>query len=187
MTSEELKQAVKIRDLLSQYGISVDRKGFCCCPFHNEKTGSMKVYDKTNSFHCFGCGVSGDVFTFIQKMDNCDFKTAFIKLGGTYKAMSDNERIVANTKRERERKQRELVEAAETELRHELGFVLSLINYCIKHLEPMSDEWVFCQNKKPIMEAYWDELMGGKEINEINVYRACREVRRYFYSGTGIV
>lgn len=187
MTSDELKQSIKMRDLLRQYGITVDRKGFCCCPFHNEKTGSMKIYDKTNTYHCFGCGASGDVFTFVQSMDNCDFKAAFIKLGGTYKTMSDNERIVANTKRERERKQRELKEAAQTELKHELGYVLSLINYCIKHLEPLTEEWIYCQNKKPYLEEYWDELTSGKDLNEVNVYRACREIRCHFDIGTRIV
>lgn len=182
MTSEDLKQSIKIRDLCGQYGIKIDRKGFCCCPFHNEKTASMKIYDNTNTYHCFGCGVSGDIFKLVQGLENCDFKTAFIKLGGTYKQMTDNQRIVANSQRERVRKQRELKEAADKELKTELGVILSLIREGLKVFVPFSEEWNYCQNKKPVIENYWEELTGGKEVNEVNVYRTCREIRRYFSS-----
>ncbi len=87
MTSDELKQSIPMREIVEQYGIKIDRRGFCHCPFHNEKTGSMKIYK--DSYHCFGCGESGDIFTFVQKMDDVDFKTAFKNLGGTYNDESD--------------------------------------------------------------------------------------------------
>ncbi|MCQ2609021.1 MAG: CHC2 zinc finger domain-containing protein [Bacteroidales bacterium] len=187
MTSEELKSAVKITDLFKEYGIQINNKSFCCCPFHNEKTASMKVYTNTNTFHCFGCGKSGDVFTFVQNMDNCDFKTAFIKLGGTYKAMSNNERIVANTKRERERKQREMKEAAAAELKAEVGYIMDLLHECGRSLEPFSDEWTYALNKIPLIEEYWEAITSGKEVDTINVYRMCRNIRRHFNIGTRIV
>src|ERR1700691_2623254 len=43
------------------------------CPFHQEKTPSFSVHATNQFFHCFGCGVSGDVFTFIQKIENITF------------------------------------------------------------------------------------------------------------------
>ena len=43
------------------------------CPFHNEKTPSFSVHATRQFFHCFGCGVSGDVFTFVQKIENITF------------------------------------------------------------------------------------------------------------------
>ncbi len=43
------------------------------CPFHSEKSGSFSVHASRQFFHCFGCGVSGDVFTFIQKIENVSF------------------------------------------------------------------------------------------------------------------
>ncbi|RRA48536.1 DNA primase [Acidipila sp. EB88] len=46
------------------------------CPFHSEKSGSFSVHAARQFFHCFGCGVSGDVFTFIQKIENCSFPEA---------------------------------------------------------------------------------------------------------------
>ena len=46
------------------------------CPFHKEKTGSFNVHAVRQFFHCFGCGVSGDVFTFVGKIENVTFPEA---------------------------------------------------------------------------------------------------------------
>src|SRR5215468_10006067 len=46
------------------------------CPFHNEKTPSFSVHATKQFFHCFGCGVSGDVFSFVQKVENISFPEA---------------------------------------------------------------------------------------------------------------
>src|SRR5215469_16297591 len=46
------------------------------CPFHQEKTPSFSVHAARQFFHCFGCGVSGDVFTFVQKIENITFPEA---------------------------------------------------------------------------------------------------------------
>lgn len=66
-------------DWLTKYGIEIDKKGFTCCPFHNEKTASFRVY-KDGTFHCFGCGAHGDVITFVMKMQNISFKYACLML-----------------------------------------------------------------------------------------------------------
>src|SRR5499433_2146446 len=46
------------------------------CPFHKEKSPSFSVHATRQFFHCFGCGVSGDVFTFVQKIENITFPEA---------------------------------------------------------------------------------------------------------------
>ena len=46
------------------------------CPFHQEKTPSFSVHASNQFFHCFGCGVSGDVFSFVQKIENITFPEA---------------------------------------------------------------------------------------------------------------
>lgn len=82
MTSDEIKQSTSMQEVLNMFGLKVNRKGFMCCPFHNEKTPSMKIYEK--KYHCFGCGEDGDVFSFVMKYQGCDFKEAFKILGGGY-------------------------------------------------------------------------------------------------------
>src|SRR3954469_5484086 len=46
------------------------------CPFHNEKTPSFSVHATRQFYHCFGCGASGDVFSFVQKLENITFPEA---------------------------------------------------------------------------------------------------------------
>lgn len=82
MTKDDIKQTVSMRSVVERYGIKINRSGFCKCPFHSERTASMKIYK--DSYYCFGCEKSGDVFTFVENIENCDFKTAFEMLGGTY-------------------------------------------------------------------------------------------------------
>lgn len=74
---DRIKEAVTTREAAEFYGVSVNRYGFALCPFHQEKTPSMKV-DKR--FHCFGCGEDGDVIDFTAKLFDLDLKTAAQKL-----------------------------------------------------------------------------------------------------------
>ena len=72
---DEIKSRNDIVDVLSQY-VTLKRKGrnfFGICPFHNEKSPSFSVSPDKQIFHCFGCGVGGNVFHFVSKMENISF------------------------------------------------------------------------------------------------------------------
>lgn len=80
--SEELVEEVRVKndivDVLSGY-LKMQKKGsnyWACCPFHNEKTPSFSVSGNKQMFHCFGCGVSGNVYTFVMKYENYSFPEA---------------------------------------------------------------------------------------------------------------
>ena len=73
---EDVKSSNDIVDVISQY-ISLKRSGrnyFGLCPFHNEKSPSFSVSPDKQIFHCFGCGVGGNVITFISKIEGIGFK-----------------------------------------------------------------------------------------------------------------
>lgn len=76
---------MNIVQLINSYGIQLTNAGSgklkCKCPFHNDKTPSLIVYRETNSFHCFGCGVSGDIYKFVMEIENVSFKEAKKRLG----------------------------------------------------------------------------------------------------------
>ena len=72
----EVKSSNDIVDVISQY-IGLKRSGrnyFGLCPFHNEKSPSFSVSPDKQIFHCFGCGVGGNVITFISKIEGIGFK-----------------------------------------------------------------------------------------------------------------
>ncbi len=50
------------------------------CPFHNEKTPSFVVFPDSQSYHCFGCGKSGDIFSFVMDTENLEFSDALTRL-----------------------------------------------------------------------------------------------------------
>lgn len=71
----EIKYRNDIETVISQY-VTLKRRGknlVGLCPFHGEKTPSFTVYPETSSFYCFGCGVGGDVFTFMGLIENLDY------------------------------------------------------------------------------------------------------------------
>ena len=67
---EEIKNKIDIADVAEFYGLELDKRNKCVCPFHHEKTASFQVYPKSQSFYCFGCGVGGDTIAFVQKFLN---------------------------------------------------------------------------------------------------------------------
>ena len=70
--AEAIKSRYSIYEILSKYGVPVNRNKMVVCPFHQDKNASMKIYDN-NTFHCFGCCADGDIIDFVKKMENCDF------------------------------------------------------------------------------------------------------------------
>lgn len=75
---EEIRLKNDIVDVVSGY-VKLQKKGsnhWGCCPFHNEKTPSFSVNGPKQMYHCFGCGVSGNVYTFVMKYENYTFPEA---------------------------------------------------------------------------------------------------------------
>lgn len=73
-------QILSIMDMnriISYYGIKSNR-GMCSCPFHKDKSPSMKIYDKT--FYCFSCNKTGDLIQFVQYLFGLDFMKALEKI-----------------------------------------------------------------------------------------------------------
>ena len=54
------------------------------CPFHDEKTGSFNVRPSLGVWHCFGCGLGGDVFKYVEQSENIDFREAVELLADKY-------------------------------------------------------------------------------------------------------
>ncbi len=81
--TEEIKQRIDIVEFIGRY-TPLKRSGSTykgLCPFHNERTPSFTVFPQQQSWRCFGaCGEGGDVFTFLMKKENLDFREALQQL-----------------------------------------------------------------------------------------------------------
>lgn len=77
--AQDVKQQADIVKIIGEY-VRLKKAGAQnfsgLCPFHSEKTPSFSVHAGRQFFHCFGCGQSGDVFTFVQKIENVSFPEA---------------------------------------------------------------------------------------------------------------
>lgn len=85
-TVDEIKDKVNIVDVVGQV-VPLKRAGANyqgLCPFHGEKTPSFSVSEQKQFFHCFGCGVGGDVIKFVEMYYHLDFKEAVERLAGQY-------------------------------------------------------------------------------------------------------
>lgn len=164
MTKEEIKQSVKMSEILSRYGLRPNRTGFICCPFHKEKSASCKIYD--DSFYCFGCGTGGDVFDFVMQYESIPFSTAFIELGGTYiskKGKSRNQirHEVRDIKAKRYNPVQDPNEIEQVEKN------ILMYETALKTFPPDSEEWYMCQfNLEKEKSRY--EMLSAKSGGEKN-------------------
>src|SRR5204863_8020382 len=81
-----IKERVSILDIINEY-VTLKRAGGYykgTCPFHHEKTASFTVSPDKAIFYCFGCHLSGDVISFIAKIENCSQKEAVYFLSERY-------------------------------------------------------------------------------------------------------
>jgi len=84
---EAVRERARIDDVVEQYVALRNagggaRKGLC--PFHDEKTPSFNVRPSVGTYHCFGCGVGGDVYRFLMEIEGMSFVEAVERLAGKY-------------------------------------------------------------------------------------------------------
>lgn len=144
MTKEEIKGLYSMRDIAARYGFQANRSGFIPCPFHEgDRQASMKLYDR--DFHCHACGANGDIFTFVQLMDQVEFKGAFQILGGTYEKLSFSSK--AEIYKSRKRQEMRVKERKRMQEKKMLNHMLiSVYRAYLERSEPLGGTWTDCYN-----------------------------------------
>jgi DNA primase len=108
----EIKSKLPVIDVVGET-VTLKRAGTVhkgLCPFHAEKTPSFIVTPERETWHCFGCGEHGDIFTFLMRRDGLDFREALERLAE--KAGVELSERTAREDRRRKRRLREALEAA---------------------------------------------------------------------------
>lgn len=158
MTADEIKKERSMQSVVEQYGFHPNRAGFIPCPFHEgDREPSMKIYK--DSFYCFGCGASGDVFDFVQQMDNCSFKDAFFSLGGSYARLTYQSKLAIyraqkakETRRNAERRRRGKIELN--------NMLIDIYRASVARSEPLSDEWCESFSALQMQLMLYEEIHG---------------------------
>ena len=122
-----IKDRLTMCEVLERYGYEPNKKGFMCCPFHLEKTPSMRIYDK--DYHCFGCGEHGDVITFVQKLFNLSFQEALKKIDVDFvlnlygdKTFEELRKSHYQTKKKKKKREREKAEKEQSNVEYWAAF-----------------------------------------------------------------
>lgn len=176
MTVDEIREQVNMFDLARDYGIKVDRHGMCSCPFHGtDKHPSMKIYK--DGYKCFACGAYGDIFKFVQNVDNCDFKTAFLKLGGTYqREQNPAAEAIRRAQMNAKSAERARTQEAEAGFKRELVRAITMCQCIIEAYEPFSDEWCLAKNHIDHLQDSYERYQNGEEVNKEDVFRECKRL-----------
>ena len=92
-TADIIKRTLSMYDVAVMYGFTPNRSGNIKCPFHAEKTASLKIYrEPGRGFHCFGCGAGSTVIDFVMKLFNIPFQAAVVRLNADFRLGLSNTR-----------------------------------------------------------------------------------------------
>lgn len=158
MTKEDIKDTYSMRDIAMRYDLQPNRSGFISCPFHSgDREPSLKLYEK--DFHCHSCGENGDIFTFVQLMDDVSFKEAFQILGGVYEKPTFSSRMaVYKARKKREMAQKE--QRRQADRRWLNSMLISIYRAYMERSEPFSYTWTDCYNRLQYQLYIMAELNG---------------------------
>lgn len=107
-TAIDITNRITMYDVFAYYRFTPNRAGFICCPFHNEKTPSLKVYADGKRFKCFGCGIGGSVIDFVMRLFNLTFRQAILKIDYDFNLnLVNNKPLTIAEKRKIEQREQE--------------------------------------------------------------------------------
>jgi len=96
---EAVKSTVTPRMAAEHFGLSVSRNGMVCCPFHDDRHPSMKLYE--DHYHCFGCQTNSDVIAFTSKLFGITALAAAQKLSADFTVQPNKPSVLAKLYRYR--------------------------------------------------------------------------------------
>ena len=93
----QIKMAVSVKEAAEYYGLEVNRGSMICCPFHADRTPSMKLNE--DYFYCFGCGASGDMIDLAARLFGLSGYDAAKKLAADFGITEQKPSVLAKLKR----------------------------------------------------------------------------------------
>lgn len=145
--SAEIKRLVPMNVAARFYGFEPNQSGFIKCPFHADKTASMKIYPGERGFCCFGCHEAGSVIDFVMKLYGLSFRDAIARLNEDFGLGLTNDKpdpeVLAKRRRERQEAERKRAEYDRI--------------YRAKCDEYRRLHWIFINKAPASITAVWDD------------------------------
>ena len=82
--ADEINARVPMLEVAQRYGIGINRAGYACCPFHTEKTPSLRVYPGAGGWYCYGCHKGGDVIDFTREYFGLTYPQTLVRLNDDF-------------------------------------------------------------------------------------------------------
>jgi len=141
MNTAEVKSVLTMTEVSRFYGFTPNRAGFIQCPFHADKTGSLKIYPDDRGWHCFGCGVGKDIYDFVMRLFDTDFRGALSRLSFDFNLGLTDDKPDPTALARIRREKRERAAREEAHRKH-------LNALCATHRRL----WDVCTNSQPTLE-----------------------------------
>lgn len=137
-TIEEVRSVMDTQEVLQDLHV-VFKNNTACCPFHNEKSASFRVWKKNNTYKCFGCGASGDGITAVMKLERKTFTEAVEWLAAKYHVMIEYDQAAEQESEEKKN--------ARTEMLHLLDFAHRRYEDALHNMPNDAPVWQYLENR----------------------------------------
>ena len=185
---EVVKENVTARQAAEAYGLKVGRTGMACCPFHSDKSPSMKLDER---YYCFGCGATGDAVDLTAKLFGIGLREAAVKLAEDFGLNYDSRQKPSVRPRIREPTPEQKYQKGENHCYKVLTDYFHLLREWEKKYAPKQpdEEWnpLFAEalHKKNYIEYLLDILLYGsleerKADHQSKQYRLEDQLLKYF-------
>lgn len=170
---EDIRHTIDMRTLAEHFGLRVSRKGFARCPFHNEKTGSMKIYPGDRGYYCFGCGAGGSIFNFVMEYCGLNYEDAVRYIASEFGIAIPDSRKPTKREWARINHKRILRETDEAIYRAEISMLsatadeLRSLEWIMTFAEPFGDLFCYAANRISVLQRRWEWLYDHIEFRNI--------------------
>ena len=176
MIFEAVKDSVTLPAAAREYGFKPNRANYISCPFHSERTPSLKLYER--SFHCYGCGVGGTVIDFVAALFGLSPLDAAKKLNADFGLhIDDTPPDRKEVERRRQiREVRQLFDGWREATLNQMDAAIRTANQA--DYNDLSDSEVIAIRYREAFEYWSDVLLRGDLSLQMEVFRDRREVER---------
>lgn len=165
---ETVLSNVSMRDIAEKIGLAVNRSGYAKCPFHDEKTASLRLYDGKDGWYCFGCHAGGDVINFVMRYYGLKYRDALVWLSNAFCLRFSSPVHSSRLEAEKSKRSGFLLERTRKRKANALRDINGrYAEACIRRhrlmrwkldMKPFSMLWTYAVQELPLVEIELDEM-----------------------------